>query len=157
MTENLPEKKKPGFRLTTRKVGWLLLILVWLVGLFLIWYGRAKIAEGELLKQQLELNNRKATQQLAKSVRQELLLNVTRQLDSKNYGEAGDRLKNAKDLVEIISIIAVTDQEKQVNEIKASLGQAAEQLDSDPSKVKDLLVPLGQQLDALSGGTSSGG
>jgi|GEM_PF-5998347 len=156
MTENLPEKKKPGFRLTAKRIGWLLLILVWLVGLLLIWYGKSKIAEGAVLKQQIQRSNLLATQHLAKMASEQILSKVRPMIKANDLGSARAQLENADELVEVISTIVLTSQTKQVNDIKGGLQQALDLLASDPKQADTLLDQVGQQLYILSGETAGG-
>jgi hypothetical protein len=122
----------------------------------LIWYGKSKIAEGAVLKQQIQRSNLLATQQLAKMTSELILSKVRPMIKANDLGSARTQLKNADELVEVISTIALTSQTKQVNDIKAGLQQALDLLDSDPKQADKLLDDVGNQLYVLSGETAGG-
>ena len=151
MAENLPEKKKPGFRLTAKRIGWLLLLLVWVVGVLMIWYGRVKLTEVEVKRQEVQKNGLLATQELAKMARDLILVRVRTTIKSNDLGLARTQLKNASDLMEVAAIVAIPEQTRQVNEIKSGIQQALDLLASDAGKADSLLDEVGQKLNDLSG------
>jgi hypothetical protein len=151
MTENLPEKKKTGFRLTVKRITWLMLLLVWVVGLLMLWYGQTKLAAIEVKKQEVQKNSLLATQQLAKMARELVLVKVRPKIKSNDLGSARTQLENAVDLMEVATIIAIPEQSKQVGEIKTGLQQSLDLLVSDANQADSLLDEVGQKLNTLSG------
>jgi len=130
--------KKAGARATARRIGWLLLALVWVVGIFLVWFGvnrvrRAQELRTTILAPLMQWMRYGAERALASA-------NDARvPIKSQNFGAAQEALRKAQELVSLMRDTAPEAERANIRRAERLLSEAGDRLPDDPDGALRLL------------------
>ncbi len=146
-------EKKSGSRLTLKQIGYLLLLILWVVGLLMILIGNAKMSNAKKAVEAADARSVQATTMAAEMAWQRIQ-------DGRGLAEVNDirgadqKLKAASELIDIMLAVAPPAKQTAARDARASIDEARGKLTSDKEAVDGLLSKAGQALYELSGKTT---
>jgi hypothetical protein len=137
--------KKRGFW-TARRVGWLLLALLWVVGVFLIWLSQNRLTAASELKTKIQSPLMDWVRFGAKEA-VEKANDARVPIKNENFGEAREALGKAQELVALMRDTAPR-KKGEIRKAERLLSEASEKLPKDPEAalrlLDDFAVAMGQ-------------
>jgi len=148
--EQQAQAPKKSSWLTPRRFLWILLVLIWIVGILLVIIGNGKIMDAKRIGPDAEKRAIEATQ-LAAGIAQSRIQDARVEIDANNTRNADKQLGAALDAAELLIKVAPASQQSQVAEVKQTIDTAKQSLTTDPGATKDALSQATKTLYDLSG------
>jgi hypothetical protein len=144
----MENETKPPARWTMRRVGLVLLAVLWLVGIAMIFIGNYKIksARGEAGY----ARNTQAFAMVA-ALAGDKITPVSGNLNLGNTGAAEAKIADVSEFVDLLQVLAPPEQQDQARQVKDKIDQAKGLIATDTKGANDRLKQASDILDSMSG------
>jgi len=148
--EQQAQAPKKSSWITPRRFLWILLVLIWIVGILLVIIGNGKIMDAKRIGPEAEKRALEATQ-MAAGLALDTIKEALLQINLKDMKSADRELSSSLDLIELLNKVAPESQWSQVAEVKQNVEQAKLALTTDPTAANEALSKATALLNSLSG------
>jgi hypothetical protein len=148
--EQQAQAPKKSSWITPKRLHWILLLLVWIVGILLVMYGNKRLEAARSISPAAESRAKEATQ-MAAGLALDTIKEALLQINLKDMKSADRELSSSLDLIELLNKVVPESQWSQVAEIKQNVEQAKQALTTDPTAANDALSKATALLNNMSG------
>jgi hypothetical protein len=149
MEQQVQAPKKSSW-LTPKRFLWILLVLIWIVGILLVIIGNGKIMDAKRIGPDAEKRALEATQ-MAAGLALDTIKEALLQINLKDMKSADRELSSSLDLIELLNKVVPESQWSQVAEVKQNVEQAKQALTTDPTAANEALSKATALLNTMSG------
>lgn len=133
----------------TRKTMLLLILVVWVIGIMMIWLGGLRIDSARREAAAAEARNAQATL-LAAGQAWDKLQNVQGLIKVKDFNSAKAPLNDASNMIDVMKLVAPTANQEDVKQADENIKQAVQQLTEKPDEATQALDKASEKLYGLS-------